>query len=257
MKAKKSYGQHFLKEESIASKIAQSLQLTDTYNNILEVGPGMGILTKYLLEYTDHEVKVVEADGDMVVYLTEHYIQLASSIVAQDFLKVRLDTLFEGEFALIGNYPYNISSQILFKQLDYKHLIPEMVGMFQKEVAERVVAKPNTKAYGILSVLMQAFYETEYLFTVKPGSFNPPPKVQSAAIRLTRKESYEDLGCDPRLFKTVVKVAFGMRRKMLRNSMKQFLSKDVLFSDKFFEKRPENVTLEQYMHLTNQISNSK
>lgn len=257
MKAKKSYGQHFLKEETIAKKIADSLSLSSSYNNILEVGPGMGMLTKYLMNYKDHNFKVVEADGDMVVYLHQNYPKLIPNIVAEDFMKVRLDELFDGEFALIGNYPYNISSQILFKCIEYIDLIPEMVGMFQREVAKRVVSAPDCKAYGVLSVLLQAYFKTEYLFTVKPGSFNPAPKVHSAVIRLVRKDNYADFGCDPKLFKSIVKVTFNTRRKMLRNSMKQFLPKDVLFSDKFFEKRPENITLEEYIELTNLVSNSK
>jgi len=257
MRAKKSYGQHFLKEESIAKKIANSLILKDSYEGILEVGPGMGMLTKYLLEYAHHTFKVVEADGDMVVYLHQNYPTLIPNIVAEDFLKVDLSSLFEGQYALIGNFPYNISSQILFRLLENRTDIPEMVGMFQKEVAERVVAKPNTKAYGILSVLLQAYFKTEYLFTVKAGSFNPPPKVQSAVIRLTRKKDYEKLGCDDRLFKTIVKTAFGMRRKMLRNTMKPFLPKELLFSDKFFEKRPDSLILEEYVKLTNLVFEHK
>lgn len=257
MKAKKSYGQHFLKEESIAKKIAESLTLSNTYSNILEVGPGMGMLTKYLMEYDAHKFKVVEADGDMIVYLHQNYPDLIPNIIAEDFLKVNLSSLFEGEYALIGNFPYNISSQILFRLLENRTDIPEMVGMFQKEVAERVVAQPNTKAYGILSVLLQAYFKTEYLFTVKAGSFNPPPKVQSAVIRLTRKKDYQELGCDDRLFKIVVKTAFGMRRKMLRNTMKTFLPKELLFSDKFFEKRPDSLILEDYIHLTNLVSEHK
>ncbi len=254
MKAKKSYGQHFLNKENIAKDIAESLTLMDQYPDILEVGPGMGMLTKYLLQHEEHQLKVVEADGDMIVYLHQNYPQLIPHIIPQDFLKVKLDTLFDAQFALIGNFPYNISSQILFKLLQYKTIIPEMVGMFQKEVAERVVAKPSTKAYGILSVLLQAYFHTEYLFTVGPECFTPPPRVQSAVIRLTRKDDYQSLGCDEKLFKTVVKTAFSMRRKMIRNTMKPFLPKELLFSDKFFEKRPDSIILEDYIKLTNIVA---
>jgi len=255
MKAKKSYGQHFLKEESIAKKIVESLSLHTEVNNILEVGPGKGMLTKHLITtYPEHTLKVVEADKDMVAYLEEHYPDLSSAIIQEDFLKIDLATIYEEPFLLIGNYPYNISSQILFKMLNNKAAIPQMVGMFQKEVAKRVVAGPNNKVYGILSVLMQAFYKTEYLFTVKAGSFSPPPKVQSAVIRLQRKENYDDIGCDEQLFRRVVKTTFGKRRKMIRNTLKPFLPKDVLFSDDFFQKRPENLILEEFVELTNRIA---
>lgn len=255
MKAKKSFGQHFLKEESIASKIADSLTQLDAYHRILEVGPGMGVLTKYLLEKATHQLKVVEADADMVSYLQEHYPALQKDIIALDFLKLDMSRVFEGEaFALIGNYPYNISSQILFKALDNKTLIPEIVGMFQKEVAERVCAEPGSKIYGVLSVLIQAYYHTEYLFTVKPGSFNPPPKVYSAVIRLERKENFLSLGCDERLFRTLVKSAFNMRRKMLRNSMKPFLPKEVMAENEFFRQRPEQLSLQDFIFLTNLVS---
>ncbi|MCP4443674.1 MAG: 16S rRNA (adenine(1518)-N(6)/adenine(1519)-N(6))-dimethyltransferase RsmA [Aureispira sp.] len=251
VKPKKSYGQHFLKEESIAQRIAQSLTQMDLYQNILEVGPGMGMLTKYLMEYPEHSLKVVEADTDMVTYLTENYAELTPNIISADFLKVNLHEHFDAPFALIGNFPYNISSQILFKLLDYKEQIPEMVGMFQKEVAERVAAKPKTSAYGILSVLLQAFYETKYLFTVKPGSFNPPPKVMSGVIQLTRKENFEDLGCNPKLFKSIVKASFGMRRKMLRNSLKPFIKKNVILQHDIFKKRPQDLTVQEFVAITN------
>lgn len=254
MKAKKSYGQHFLNKESIAKDIALSLKATDQYADILEVGPGQGMLTKYLLEYEKHRLKVVEADVDMVNYIVEHYTVLVPHIIAEDFLKVKLDDYFTGQFAIIGNFPYNISSQILFKLLDYKQQVPELVGMFQKEVAERVAAKPNTKAYGILSVLIQAHYDVEYLFTVGPKNFNPPPKVQSGVIRLTRKKDFDNIGCDGRRLKSIVKATFNMRRKMLRNSMKPFLPKNVIFADEFFQKRPENLSVEDFIRLTNLVT---
>jgi 16S rRNA (adenine1518-N6/adenine1519-N6)-dimethyltransferase len=250
MKAKKSFGQHFLNQEPIAERIALSLSLTDTYKQILEVGPGMGMLTKYLMEYEKHELRVVEADKDMVAYLTHNYKELAPNIISEDFLKVRLQDFFEGQFALIGNFPYNISSQIMFKMLDYKEQIPEMVGMFQKEVAERIAAKPNTKAYGIISVLMQAYYDAEYLFTVGPECFTPPPKVQSAVIRLVRKPDYVELGCDPRRFKQIVKATFGMRRKMLRNTIKPFINKSFIQEHDIFQKRPENLSVSDFIYLT-------
>lgn len=251
MKAKKSFGQHFLNKEHIARDIAQSLLQTDAYTQIVEVGPGKGMLTKHLLEqHPEHTLRVIEADRDMVTYLAEHYPALTPNVIAEDFLKLRLDRCFEGPYALIGNFPYNISSQILFRALEHRTQVPELVGMFQKEVAERVVAKPNTKAYGILSVLLQAYFHTEYLFTVGPEHFNPPPKVQSAVIRLTRKPDFDQLNCDESRFKAIVKTVFNTRRKMLRNSMKPFLPKNVIFEDEFFQQRPENLSVEDYVHLT-------
>jgi 16S rRNA (adenine1518-N6/adenine1519-N6)-dimethyltransferase len=254
LKAKKSFGQHFLKEESISLKIASSLQLLDEYEDILEVGPGMGMLTKYLLQIADHRLTVVEADGDMVTYLNEHYPELSERIISDDFLKVDLVSKMEGRpFAIIGNFPYNISSQILFKALENKDYVPEVVGMFQKEVAERIASGPGNKEYGILSVLMQAFYDIRYLFTVKPGSFNPPPKVNSGVIALQRKKNYKELGCDENLLKIIVKASFNQRRKMLRNSLKPFFPKDVIENDLFYEKRPEQLSLQEFVFLTNQV----
>lgn len=251
MKAKKSYGQHFLNNEAISENIANALMFKDQYNSILEVGPGKGMLTKYLLGHKNHQLKLVEADKDMVAYLTKHYPLLAPNIIAEDFLKVNLNDCFKESFAIIGNFPYNISSQILFKLLDYKEQIPELVGMFQKEVAERVAAGPNNKDYGILSVLIQAYYDAEYLFSVGPQNFSPPPKVQSGVIRLHRKENFRTLGCDETRFKTIVKTSFGMRRKMLRNSMKPFFKNNVILEQEFFMKRPENLSLEDFVYLTN------
>lgn len=254
MKAKKSYGQHFLKEESIARKIAESLENTAAYKNVLEVGPGQGMLTKYLLDKHQENLQVVEADRDMVSYLQEHYPELTPRILELDFLKLDTNEVFDGEnFAVIGNFPYNISSQILIKVLDNKELVPEVVGMFQKEVAERIAAGPGSKTYGILSVLMQAFYDIKYLFSVKPGSFIPPPKVQSGVIRLERKKDFVSLGCDEHLFRTIVKVCFNRRRKMIRNSLKPFLPKDVLMNDTFFQQRSEQLTTQDFIFLTNQI----
>lgn len=252
MKAKKSYGQHFLNKESIASDIAKSLLLRDQYKSVVEIGPGQGMLTKHLMdEYTEHDLKVIEADRDMVMHLAHHYPSLVPNIIAEDFMKVKMQDHFKEPYAIIGNFPYNISSQILFKTLENKEHVPELVGMFQKEVAERVAAKPHSKAYGVVTVLVQAYYDVEYLFTVGPENFNPPPKVQSAVIRLQRKKDFKNLGCDESRLRAVVKTTFGMRRKMLRNSMKQFLPKNVIFDDKFFLQRPEDLSVEDFVYLTN------
>lgn len=249
LKAKKSYGQHFLTNEAIASDIADGLLLSNTYNKVLEVGPGKGMLTKYLLEKS-YELIVVEADRDMIQYLNQHYPQLKGQIIAEDFLKVDLNLFFKNQpFAIIGNFPYNISSQILFKMLEYRAQVPELVGMFQKEVAERVVAPPGSRTYGVISVLVQAYYEGTLLFGVDRFEFAPPPKVQSAVIRLTRKEN-QDLGCNYKLFRQIVKQAFSQRRKMLRNTMKTFLTGDDLLTDAFFTQRPEQLSVEDFIQLT-------
>ena len=253
MQAKKSFGQHFLKHESIAQRIAESLQQAARTGRVLEVGPGMGILTKQLLDHPEYQTWAVEADADMVRYLQVNYPVLAPNLIFKDFLDFQPEEFFgNAEFSLIGNFPYNISTQILFKMLDFRDQIPEMVGMFQKEVADRVVSKPGSKVYGITSVLLQAFYKTEYLFTVERGSFNPPPKVLSAVIRLTRKDNFE-LGCDERLFRTVVKTAFNNRRKMLRNTLKPFFPPEILMTDPYFEKRPEVLGWEEYVELVKKI----
>ena len=248
MKAKKSYGQHFLNSELITEEISHSLEATQ-YKKVLEIGPGKGMLTKYLLK-RDFELLVVEADRDMVQYLSQNFSELKDRIIPADFLKLDLKPFFKDEpFGLIGNFPYNISSQILFKMLDYKEQIPEMVGMFQKEVAERVVAGPGSKVYGVVSVLIQAFYSGEYLFTVDKSNFTPPPKVQSGVIRLTRKDNLE-LGCDPKLFSQIVKQTFGQRRKMLRNTMKSFLLGSPLLEEKFLTRRPEKLSVAEFIQLT-------
>lgn len=253
MKAKKSFGQHFLNDEILAESIADSLLLLDQYNDVLEVGPGRAMLTKYLIS-RPYDLRVVEADRDMVEYLQYNYKMLHGKIINEDFLKVKLEEYFDKkQFGLIGNFPYNISSQILFKMLEYKEQIPEMVGMFQKEVAERVIAKPGGKTYGVISVLIQAYYEGEYLFTVDKSKFTPPPKVQSAVIRLTRKENQE-LGCDYKLFRRVVKTAFSQRRKMLRNTMKQFFGKGApVLEEELFTLRPERLSVEDFIALTNRV----
>ena len=251
VKAKKHLGQHFLNDETIAQKIADTLTLKN-YKTVLEIGPGMGVLTKYLLqkEVTTH---VIEIDTESVDYLKANYLNLAPRIIEKDFLKYDLNQVFKGEpFAIIGNFPYNISTQIVFKTLDMRDQIPEFSGMFQKEVAERICSKEGSKVYGILSVLTQAYYEAEYLFTVPPSVFNPPPKVDSGVLRLTRKTNYT-LPCDDALFFKVVKTAFQQRRKTIRNSLKTLNLSDNLREDSIFDKRPEQLNVQQFIQLTQLI----
>ena len=252
MKAKKSFGQHFLNNDSIAEKIASSLRHKDKDSNVLEVGPGKGVLTRHLLEL-EINLRAVEADRDMMAYLQQHYPEQKNRFIGADFLKLDLNTVFAGAaFALIGNYPYNISSQILFKMLEHKTLIPEMVGMFQKEVAQRIASKPGNKSYGVLSVLTQAFYHGEYLFSVTPGNFSPPPKVQSGVIRLTRHtDALQE--CSEKVLAQVVKAAFGQRRKMLRNSLKALLSDPEILKDDFFNQRPEQLSVRNFIELAQQV----
>ena len=253
VKAKKHLGQHFLKDENIAKKIADSL-LGDTYDIVLEIGPGMGVLTKYLLNKKP-TTYVIEIDRESIEYLKVHYLNLADRIISQDFLKIDLATTFnKKQLAIIGNFPYNISTQIVFKTLENKHLIPEFSGMFQKEVAKRIAEKPGTKTYGILSVLTQAFYHVDYLFTVPPNVFNPPPKVESGVIRLTRKENFT-LAVNEQLFYKVVKTAFNQRRKTIRNSLKTFNLSDKLREDTIFAQRPEQLSVQQFINLTQKIAN--
>ena len=255
VKAKKHLGQHFLRDENIAKKIADTLTLNG-YKNVLEIGPGMGVLTKYLLE-KDITTYVIEIDTESVEYLQVNYLNLASRIIEKDFLKYDLNEVFKGEpLAIIGNFPYNISSQIVFKALEMRDQIPEFSGMFQKEVAQRICEKEGSKTYGILSVLTQAFYDAEYLFTVPPGVFNPPPKVDSGVMRLIRKENYT-LPCDEKLFFKVVKQAFQQRRKTLRNSLKTFNLSDNLKANTIFGQRPEQLTVAQFIELTQWIENDK
>ena len=253
VKPKKSLGQHFLTDLSVASRIADTVDLCPDLP-ILEVGPGMGVLTQYLLK-KDRLLKVVEIDRESVPYLQTHFPELGDNIIEADFLKMDLKTVFDGKpFVLTGNYPYNISSQIFFKMLEEKALIPCCTGMIQKEVAERMAATPGGKTYGVLTVLMQAWYDVEYLFTVHENVFNPPPKVKSAVICLKRN-SRETLGCDEKLFRRIVKTVFTMRRKMMRNGMKQIVGKDApLLDDPIFNKRPEQLSVQDYINLTNQVS---
>ena len=252
VKPKKALGQHFLKDLQIAQRIANTLA---DYKGtpVLEIGPGMGVLTQFLLE-EGHDLKVVELDSESVAYLEQNFPDLKGRIIAQNFLKLDLSQLYPDRFCVIGNYPYNISSQIFFKVLDYKEQIPCCSGMIQKEVAERLASAPGSKAYGIISVLLQAWYDIEYLFTVSEQVFNPPPKVKSAVIRMTRN-SRTELDCDEKLFKTVVKTTFNQRRKTLRNSIKPILGKD--FPDyhlPIFDKRPEQLSVEQFIELTKLVS---
>lgn len=249
VQAKKYLGQHFLKDESIASRIADSL--VAQVAQVLEIGPGMGVLTKYLLQREGLDFRAVEIDSESVAYLHQHFPTL--QLIEGDFLKMDLNTLFHAPFALIGNFPYNISSQILFRVFDHRNLIPEVVGMFQKEVAERVAAAPGSKTYGILSVLLSAFYEIEYLFTVPETVFNPPPKVKSAVIRLTRNNTAV-LDCDEHLFVQVVKAGFNQRRKTLRNALRQLNIEMESLPESLLSKRAEQLSVADFVQLTQLIS---
>lgn len=251
--AKKRLGQHFLTDLSIARDIADTVDACPGIG-ILEVGPGMGVLTQFLLE-KQRPLKVVEIDEESVSYLCKNLPQLEEeNIIPDDFLKMRLDRLFDGEqFMLIGNYPYNISSQIFFKMLEYKEYIPCCSGMIQKEVGERLAAAPGTKAYGILSILIQIWYDVEYLFTVNENVFSPPPKVKSAVV-IMKRNSRTSLGCDEALFKKIVKGTFNQRRKKLRNSIQQIVGKDSpLLNDPILEKRPEQLSIEEFIELTKKV----
>ena len=256
VRPKKNLGQHFLVDLNIAKAIADTVDACPDIP-VLEVGPGMGVLTQYLIE-KPRPLRVVEIDKESVAYLKEHFPQLEQQIIGDDFLRMDLSTLFDGQpFVLTGNYPYDISSQIFFKMLDYKDYIPCCTGMIQHEVAQRIASQPGNKAYGILSVMIQAWYDVEYLFMVDEHVFNPPPKVKSAVIRMTRN-NVEHLGCDERLFRTVVKTVFNQRRKMLRVSLRQLFTKGTVAPD-FFENemmtmRPEQLTIPQFVELTNLVA---
>ena len=262
VRPKKFLGQHFLKDLSIASAIADTVDACPDLP-VLEVGPGMGVMTQFLVK-KDRPVKVVEIDFESVAYLRQNFPSLEDNIIEDDFLKMHLDRTFDGgQFVLTGNYPYNISSQIFFKMLDNRELIPCCTGMIQKEVAERLAASPGSKAYGILSVLVQLWYDVDYLFTVAPGVFNPPPKVQSAVIRMTRNDR-QACGADERLLKRVVKGTFNQRRKMLRVSLRPLFAQldsergvtkshaDFL-AQPLLTKRPEQLSVEEFIDLTNAI----
>ena len=251
VRAKKFLGQHFLKDLSVAQRIAETIPA----GRVLEIGPGMGVLTQYLLKNPNLQTTAIEIDRESVAYLKEWYPEL--HLIEGDFLKLDLNIIYpDGEFCVIGNYPYNISSQIFFKVLDHKDRIPVCSGMIQKEVAERIASTPGKKAYGILSVLLQAYYDIEYLFTVDEHVFNPPPKVKSAVVRLTRNNR-QQLDCDEALFKTVVKTAFNQRRKQMRNSLMGIVGKEnPLLNDPIFTKRPEQLSVEEFISLTKLIQNS-
>lgn len=257
VRPKKNLGQHFLTDLGIARRIADTVDACPDIP-ILEIGPGMGVMTQFLYP-KDREFKCVEIDKESVAYLYEAFPRLRDNIIGDDFLRMDLREVFEGkQFVLTGNYPYDISSQIFFKMLDYKDLIPCCTGMIQREVALRIASEPGTKAYGILSVLIQAWYDTEYLFTVDETVFNPPPKVKSAVIRMTRN-GVKDLGCDEQLFKRVVKTVFNQRRKMLRVSLKQIFNGTEQARPEFFENdimtmRPEQLTVQQFVELTNLVA---
>ena len=252
IKPKKFLGQHFLTDLSVAQRIANTVDACSDIP-ILEVGPGMGVLTQYIIP-KQRPFKVVEIDFDSVPYLHEHFPELGDNIIEGDFLKMDLQKVFDGKpFVLTGNYPYNISSQIFFKMVENRDLIPCCTGMIQKEVAERLAASPGGKTYGVLTVLIQAWYDVEYLFTVHENVFNPPPKVKSAVIRLTRNNK-QTLGCDEQFFRRIVKTVFTMRRKMMRNGMKQILGKDSpMLADPIFVKRPEQLSVQDYITLTNRV----
>lgn len=244
-------GQHFLHDAEIARRIAESLT-PGLVSHTLEVGPGTGILTQFLLENRQINLVAIEIDEESVEYLHSHFPQL--NVIKGDFLKSDIESFFDEKFSIIGNFPYNISSQIFFKILEHKNQIPQVVCMLQKEVAERITSLPGKKAYGILSVFMQAFYSADYLFTVHEHVFDPPPKVKSAVVRFTRNE-VQTLACDEKAFRTVVKTAFNQRRKTLRNSLKPLVGKDnSLLTESIFDKRPEQLNVEEFVVLTNKIS---
>ena len=248
VRAKKYLGQHFLKDENVAERIAETLDC-ENYDLVLEIGPGMGVLTKYLLK-KEVEVHVIEIDTESVEYLQKNYPELEGKIHQQDFLKYDLAPfLKDQQFGIIGNFPYNISTQIVFRMLELRDFIPEFSGMFQKEVAQRICEKEGSKTYGILSVLVQAFYEAEYLFTVPPAVFNPPPKVDSGVLRLSRKKDFS-LPCNEKLFFRVVKTAFQQRRKTLRNSLKGLQLPDDVKEDAIFDLRPEQLSTARFIELT-------
>lgn len=256
VRPKKNLGQHFLTDLNVAKAIADTVDACPDIP-VLEVGPGMGVLTQYLTQ-KNRPVRVVEIDRESVAYLNEKYPMLRDNIIGEDFLRMNLHTLFDGnQFVLTGNYPYDISSQIFFKMLDNRDLIPCCTGMIQREVALRIASQPGNKQYGILSVLIQAWYDCEYLFTVDENVFNPPPKVKSAVIRMTRNK-VQKLGCDEELFKRVVKTVFNQRRKMLRVSLRQIINgvanDDAFYSHELMTKRPEQLTIQQFVELTNLVA---
>lgn len=255
VRAKKALGQHFLTDQGIARSIVDALT-PEGVRDVLEIGPGMGVLTQYLLERKDIDLKMVEVDEESVDYLMSHFNGMQGRLMYGDYLKLDMEKVFGGHYRVIGNFPYNISSQIFFRILEDKDRVPQVVCMIQREVAQRIAEKPGSKTYGILSVLLQAWYDIEYLFTVGPGAFCPPPKVQSAVIRLTRN-GRTDLGCDEKLFKQVVKAAFNQRRKTLRNALRQTAvqnGREDILAEGVFDLRAEKLSVEDFIELTNKLS---
>jgi 16S rRNA (adenine1518-N6/adenine1519-N6)-dimethyltransferase len=247
VRPKKHLGQHFLKDQNIALKIAEALTGHGNYEHLLEVGPGTGVLTQFLLQ-KEYEVHAVEMDSESVVYLKQHLIQLTDNLIEGDFLKLEFNEIAEGPICVIGNFPYNISSQIFFKVLDNRNKVPECIGMIQKEVADRIAVGPGSKTYGILSVLLQAYYDIDYLFKVPPGVFHPPPKVDSAVIRLQRN-NVKQLECDEKKFIQVVKAAFNQRRKTLRNALKTFTFATAP-DEHLLTLRAERLSVQDFVHIT-------
>jgi 16S rRNA (adenine1518-N6/adenine1519-N6)-dimethyltransferase len=253
VRAKKHLGQHFLTDKNIAAKIVDSLRPEGRFGHVLEVGPGMGVLSDFLLQKNEYETSLIDIDTESYDFLKKKYPQLGTRLINADFLELDFKSIFPESFAIIGNFPYNISSQILFKVLDNRQQVVEVVGMFQKEVAERCAAKPGSKEYGILSVFLQAYYKVEYLFTVKAGVFNPPPKVLSAVIRLTRNDK-QTLDCDEKLFWQIVKAGFNQRRKTLRNAISSLINKEKLTDEPVLDLRAERLSVEDFVKLTNLVS---
>lgn len=252
MRAKKSYGQHFLINESLCQRIVDVFDENLTTSNVLEVGPGKGAITKYILK-KNYNYKAIEADRDMIEHLWHTYPDHKESFILEDFLRTDLSQVFDGEpFSIIGNFPYNISSQIVFKIARHKELIPLTYGMFQKEVGDRIVAPHGSKTYGILSVMFQSFYDCSILQKISPGSFSPPPKVNSVMVIFKRRKDYT-IPCDEKLLSTVVRTSFNQRRKMMRNSLKSMVKDAELLQEEIFTKRPEQITKEEFYTITNKI----
>ncbi|QBQ42322.1 16S rRNA (adenine(1518)-N(6)/adenine(1519)-N(6))-dimethyltransferase RsmA [Sphingobacterium psychroaquaticum] len=252
VRAKKHLGQHFLNDKNAAQKIVEALDPSLGFTQVLEVGPGMGVLSDFLLEKKEYETWLIDIDDESIAFLADKYPQLGDRLIHGDFLALDFGAYFGDKMAVIGNFPYNISSQILFKILDERDRVVQMAGMFQKEVAERCVAKPGSKEYGILSVFLQAYYDVQYLFTVKAGAFNPPPKVQSGVMRMTRN-GRATLDCDEKLFWRVVKAGFNQRRKTLRNALSAVVPKDKMSDNPLYELRAERLSVKDFESLTNEI----
>jgi 16S rRNA (adenine1518-N6/adenine1519-N6)-dimethyltransferase len=256
VRAKKHLGQHFLTDKNAANRIVNALQNEGRFNKVVEVGPGMGVLSDLLLAKKEYTTWLIDIDAESVQYLKEKYPELGDRLILGDFLNLDFKQLFDDKIAIIGNFPYNISSQILFKILEERNQVVEVVGMFQKEVAQRCVASPGTKEYGILSVFLQAYFKLEYLFTVKAGAFNPPPKVLSGVIRLERNQ-VEKLDCDEKLFWQVVKAGFNQRRKTLRNALSSLINKEAMKENPFLDLRAERLSVQDFVTLTNLISETR